>query len=683
MIVHTYLQVIIFLGLILTTIANEIIEYLSFKNLPVAREEFYNCLNNIEFDDNIQIDKESLYPFLNDIREKYVSGNLQLINTSEEVMKFIGGFEDLKQKKTSKELRKLIGVFEDLTLNKTSKELKNVQGGQTSTNIKDFEICCTMFHERLFRVEEPILTESNDIVAMALKKYGSAFDMLYDCFKKYHCLDDRTLPKEGNYYLFRDLTITMLTEVISETSNPQNIINRFQRNIAPGNNPFGKYCIAAYYTFLISENNGIFFAITVDAIMNLITLKNLPRAKTALYNCFTNNNLFHFIKNRRSFNEALNGLRKRIVSAEVLSINVHDEIIKFIKEDLSNFTNEIINCSTIFYSTLFEVTEPEILENENVYDLVYKRYDVAIDVLYDCFEKYKCFSEIRKKKLNNDFFRKSTIRYLKEVISKYSTPQTMINNVRTYTLGNNDDFGTYCSAAYYTFLTSDISFTITVDGIMNLITLKNLPRAKTALYNCFTYNNLIDFIKNRRSFDEALNGLRKRIVSAEVLSINVHDEIIKFIKEDLSNFTNEIINCSTIFYSTLFEVIKPEILVKENVDDLVSIKYNAASHILYECLEKYKCFSEIEKNTLNHDSFRISTIRNLKKVVSKTSTPQYMVDRVQKFTFDNNRSDFVKYCSAAYYTLMTLDKNRSRPWFVKGEKYLAAHKNVFRFPHQL
>ncbi|XP_050547578.1 uncharacterized protein LOC126909206 isoform X1 [Daktulosphaira vitifoliae] len=342
MIVYTYLHVFMFSGLILTTIANEIIEYLSFKNLLEAKEEFYNCLNNIEFDDNIQIEKESLYAFLNDIRERYVSGNLPPINTSKEVMKFIG-------------------MFGDLTLNKISKELMNSKGEQTSSIKKDLNICCTMFHERLFVVEEPIITENNDIVTRALKNYGIAVNMLYDCFKKYHCLDNGAIPKNRlNHDYFRKSTINNLKNIISKTSTPQNMVKHVRNCIIMNDNVFGKYCSAAYYTFLISENNGIFFTITVDGIMNLITLKNLPRAKTALYNCFTNNNLIDFIKNRRSFDKFLNGLRKRIVSAKVLRKNVHVEIIKFLKEDLSNFTNEIINCSTNFYSTLFEVTEPEV-----------------------------------------------------------------------------------------------------------------------------------------------------------------------------------------------------------------------------------------------------------------------------------------------------------------------------------
>ncbi|XP_050522262.1 uncharacterized protein LOC126894925 [Daktulosphaira vitifoliae] len=227
------------LGLLLTTIANEIIEYLSFKNLPEAKGEFYNCLNNIEFDDNIQIDKESLYAFLNDIRESYVSGNLPPINTSKEVMKFIG-------------------MFGDLTLNKISKELMNSKGEQTSSIKKDLNICCTMFHERLFVVEEPILTINNDIVAMALKRYDSAVIMLYDCFKKYGCLPHIN-ERKLNHDSFRESTIRNLKYVISKTSTPQYMVN-VVRTFLFGNNPieFGKYCSAAYYTLItLVENHSL------------------------------------------------------------------------------------------------------------------------------------------------------------------------------------------------------------------------------------------------------------------------------------------------------------------------------------------------------------------------------------------------------------------------------------------
>ncbi|XP_050522210.1 uncharacterized protein LOC126894909 isoform X2 [Daktulosphaira vitifoliae] len=466
MIVYTCLHIFMFSGLILTTIANEIIEYLSFKNLPVAQEEFYNCFNNIEFDDNIQIDKDSLYIFLNDIRDRYVSGNLQPINTSKEVIKFIRGSVDLTLSKTSKELMKLIGLYEDLTLNKTSKELMNFKGGQTSIIIKDFEICCTKFHKRLFRVEEPILTGHSDIVAKALKKHSAAVNMLYDCIEKYSIFPGH-LKYKLNDESFRQSTISDLKEVISKTRTLQSLVNRVPIHIF-GNNysNFAKYCSAAYYTFLISDNNGIFFSKTVEGIMSLITLKNLSRAKTALYNCFTNNNLIDFIKNRKSFDRFLNRLRKRILSADILPRNAHDEIIEFLKEDLSNFTNEIINCSTIFHSTLFEVTEPEcllelsqngkILENENVDDLVSKRYDVAIDILYECYEKYRCFPGIKKKILNHKSFRESTICDLKEVISKTRTPQSLVNGVLVYIFGNNyNNFAKYCSAAYYTLITLD------------------------------------------------------------------------------------------------------------------------------------------------------------------------------------------------------------------------------------
>ncbi|XP_050522230.1 uncharacterized protein LOC126894917 [Daktulosphaira vitifoliae] len=316
-----------------------------------------------------------------------------------------------------------------------------------------------------------------------------------------------------------------------------------------------------------------------------------------------------------------------------------------------------------------------------------KKYTTAVDILYDCLEKYACKPGIKKRRLDYDSFLESTIRNLKNVISKTFTPQLMVARSRGFILGNNTgDFGKYCFAAYYTFLITEnngIFFSKTVEVIMHLITLKNLPRAKTTLYTCFTNNNLIDFIKNRRSFDEFLNRLRKRIISADILPRNAHDEIIKFLNEDLSNFTNEIINCSTSFYSTLFEVTEPEILENENVDDLVLKRYDVAIDILYGCLEKYRCYSATRKKKLNHDSFRESTIRKLKEVISKTATPQNMVNYVRAFIFGNNRSDFAMYCSAAYYTLMTLDENRSQPWFVKGEKYLKALKNLFRFPHQL
>ncbi|XP_050522259.1 uncharacterized protein LOC126894923 [Daktulosphaira vitifoliae] len=227
-------QTILFFGLIFLTSAkttfDEVIEELTWKNLGMAQNEFHDCINQFNLNALIYIEREKINQQLIELKDEIILGNIELNETSDKLLELL--------------------------------EL------DASHNSEDLEICCAIFHEKLFAVEQPKFDSTDHMEVMMVLRFNTAVNILYDCLKHYNCLNismDEILwgytNRNPNYRIDEPnlfySTVGLLDEINSGYMTPNEFVSIIENYVhGPDHNkPYANYCSATYYTYLITENS--------------------------------------------------------------------------------------------------------------------------------------------------------------------------------------------------------------------------------------------------------------------------------------------------------------------------------------------------------------------------------------------------------------------------------------------
>ncbi|XP_050529717.1 uncharacterized protein LOC126899161 [Daktulosphaira vitifoliae] len=239
-------QIILSIGLICSTSAvHKQVKYIdewSVKNLEKAQQAFYNCTSNLNINEYIYKKKDTFDKYLDKLRG------------------------DMITRKMKRPIEMSTKILEFLSLDQ-------------SNNSEEFEKCCTTFHSNLFDVEQPMFEESGDMMMLTYLRIVKANKIMNDCLL-YHGLmgqniydsndlnnymtdrlyyssqSERSKQKIKHDQIFRKYTVKLLNDVISGTRTPNSMVIQLM-NYVPDinyNQPFAKYCVAAYYTYLTTDN---------------------------------------------------------------------------------------------------------------------------------------------------------------------------------------------------------------------------------------------------------------------------------------------------------------------------------------------------------------------------------------------------------------------------------------------
>ncbi|XP_050547323.1 uncharacterized protein LOC126909006 [Daktulosphaira vitifoliae] len=222
-------QIILSFGLIFSSSAlinlAQVSNFLSSNNLPQAQNAFHNCIANLKINGFEQRNYDEINQYLSRLRDDIISRKIKLEIMSEKIAEFL------------------------------NLDISNIE--------EKFEECCTIFHETLFRVENVMLKESDNLEIFRRKltmRFNPAYEILQECIKKYSLVGNDTTDldcysKDPSGENFHDFTIRHIFDIVSGEDKPDFCISYFKNYIFNDNVPFSRYCCAVYYTYLVLDDS--------------------------------------------------------------------------------------------------------------------------------------------------------------------------------------------------------------------------------------------------------------------------------------------------------------------------------------------------------------------------------------------------------------------------------------------
>ncbi|XP_050547643.1 uncharacterized protein LOC126909261 isoform X2 [Daktulosphaira vitifoliae] len=270
-------QIILSFGLLLSTSADikidQVINYLSSKNLPQAQNAFHNCIANLNINGFEQMNYDEFNQFLSRLGDDIISREIQPKEMSQKIIEF-------------------------LKLDK-------------SIITEKFEDCCKIFHSSLFAVEYPEITGHLKTFRKRLNlRFYRAYKILRTCINMYsldgHDTSEMNVHegelKEDERNDVRKCIIGDIIKMISGKIPLDGVVRGVKFFIFGSDEiPFAEYCCAAFYTYLVLDDSmfsGLILStsagIKLNKVINYLSSKNLPQAQNAFHNCIANLNINGF-----------------------------------------------------------------------------------------------------------------------------------------------------------------------------------------------------------------------------------------------------------------------------------------------------------------------------------------------------------------------------------------------------
>ncbi|XP_050546810.1 uncharacterized protein LOC126908616 [Daktulosphaira vitifoliae] len=450
--IYLRFQTILSIGLIVSTSAeinlDQVINYLSSKNLPKAQIAFHNCIAKFNVKGLEQTNYEEINTFLCKLRDNIISREMDPNEMSQKLVEY-------------------------LKLDK-------------SIITKHFDKCCTDFHSRLFTLEN--LGKSDNLETFAQQiytRFDGAYKILQDCVDTYSLSGYYTQPinryethrERDKKHKFCIRTAEFTIKFITSDYTLNEVASALAKNIfSILEKPFEKYCFAVYYTYLVLDDSvltGLIQSasaeINLDRVINYLSTTNLPKAQDAFHNCIANLNIKRLEKmNYEEINKILYKLRDDLISRKIEPNEMSQKLVEFLKLDKSIITKKFNECCTIFHSRLFAVEKPQISDNlETFKELLKVRFYGAYKILQDCIDMYSLveldkseinFYETTKSNSKQYNSQKSTINIMMNINSVDYTVDRVIDQLKFSYFGDVEKpFAMYCCAVHYTYLVSDDS----------------------------------------------------------------------------------------------------------------------------------------------------------------------------------------------------------------------------------
>ncbi|XP_050522243.1 uncharacterized protein LOC126894920 isoform X9 [Daktulosphaira vitifoliae] len=212
---------------------------------------------------------------------------------------------------------------------------------------------------------------------------------------------------------------------------------------------------------------------TFNDVIDALTSKNLEMAQNKFHECVNISQINALQIEKENINTQLIILKNQIISGDISPNETSTKLLEFLELDASQNSEDLIKCCDIFHRNLFAVEQPtQTRHTVNVYNLMDSRYATALNILKYCIKKYKCFNNSMEDLYwgndnivldidSEDYepnFEIATRDTLEEVIYHNIPPNEFLKTITEYVHGTECKihFATYCTAAYYTYLITEV-----------------------------------------------------------------------------------------------------------------------------------------------------------------------------------------------------------------------------------